>query len=196
MGQRNPRPPVWSLDRVTHDWNRGPLADQYNDALDTKDTMRKFLKILRSSFLWVLLAPFAVQGIGAASNQAVLIANHDQFPVMVNPVKLEELRPLKHGDEEDTVADIVAALTGTKKPAAKKPSALVIIADDAGMLDEVHCIMTDQTHLNFLADVFDMHDGIYSIGDFVLMLGEWMYGFCPLVFVALVFKKCWDADAI
>ena len=56
--------------------------------------------------------------------------------------------------------------------------------------------MTDQTHLNFLADVFDMHDGIYSIGDFVLMLGEWMYGFCPLVFAALVFKKCWDADAI
>jgi hypothetical protein len=56
--------------------------------------------------------------------------------------------------------------------------------------------MTDQTHLNFLADVFDMHDAIYSIGDFGLMLGEWMQGFCPLVFVALVFKRCWDADAI
>ena len=37
---------------------------------------------------------------------------------------------------------------------------------------------------------------IYSIGDFGLMLGEWMSGFCPFVFLALVFKKCWDADAV
>ena len=169
-----------SLDRVTHDWNRGPLADQYNDALDTKDTMRKFLKILRSSFLWVLLAPFAVQGIGAASNQAVLIANHDTFPVMVNPVKLDELRP--KGQDS-----LIAEIFGPVKPAE--------VADDS-MIDAVHCVMTDQTHLNFLADVFDMHDAIYSIGDFGLMLGEWMQSFCPFVFLALVFNKCWVADAI
>ena len=156
--------------------------------------MNKFRRVFCNSLLWILLAPFAVQGIGAASNQAVLIANHDKFPVMVNPVKLEELRPLKHGGE-DTVADIVAALTGTKKP-EYKPSPLVTIADEAGMLDEIHCIMTSETHLNALADVFDMHDAIYSVGDFVLMLGEWMQGFCPFVFIALVFHKCWTADAV
>ena len=118
MGQRNPGPPVWPMDclssKVTHDWNRGPLADQYNDALDTKDTMRKFLKILRSSFLWILLAPFAVQGIGAASNQAVLIANHDKFPVMVNAVKLDEFT----GEPK---IDIVTVLTGTPSVETEKP---------------------------------------------------------------------------
>ena len=178
MGQRNPRPPVWSLDRVTHDWNRGPLADQYNDALDTKDTMRKFLKILHSSFLWVLLAPFAVQGIGTASNQAVLIANHDKFPVMVNAVKLDEYT----GEPK---IDIVTVLTGT-------PSA----ETDATYIDDVHIVMTSDTHLNALADIFDFHSAIYSIGDGLLMLGDWLSGFCPMVFLALVFKKCWDADAI
>ena len=171
-----------SLDRVTHDWNRGPLADQYNDALDTKDTMRKFLKILRSSFLWILMSPYIVTGLGAASNQAVLIANHDKFPVMVNAVKLDEYT----GEPK---IDIVTVLTGT--PSAEKPK-----PTDAIYLDDVHIMMTSDTHLNALADIFDFHSTIYSIGDFGLMLGEWMQSFCPFVFLALVFKKCWDADAI
>ena len=137
---------------------------------------------LCSSFLWILLAPYIVTGLGAASNQAVLIANHDKFPVMVNAVKLDEYT----GEPK---IDIVTVLTG--KPSAEKPK-----PTDAAYIDDVHIVMTDQTHLNFLADVFDMHEAIYSIGDFGLMLGEWMQSFCPMVFLALVFKKCWDADAV
>jgi hypothetical protein len=147
--------------------------------------MNKFLRAFRSSLLWVVLAPYAVFGLGAASNQLVLIANHDKFPVMVNPVKLDEMRPQK----ANALAKIIEDIFGVK------PKVAPAVAND-DMLDDVHCIMTDQTHLNFLADVFDMHDAIYSVGDFILMLGDWLAGFCPFVFIALVFKKCWDADAI
>jgi len=126
--------------------------------------MRRLRRFFCSSFLWVLLAPYAFIGAGFVSNQAVLIANHDRFPVMANPVKLDDF------------------LGGA--------------APKQGMIDEVHCVMTDQTHLNFLADVFDLHDATYSIGDFMLMVGEWAGTFTPMVFLALVFKKCWDADAV
>ena len=138
-------------------------------------------RFLCSSFLWILLAPYIVTGLGAASNQAVLIANHDKFPVMVNAVKLDEFSGPK--------IDIVTVLTGT--PSAEKPK-----PTDATYIDDIHIVMTSDTHLNALADIFDFHSAIYSIGDFGLMLGEWMSGFCPFVFLALVFNKCWDADAI
>lgn len=44
--------------------------------------------MLRVTALWVILLPVCVSFLGAASNQAVLIANHDKFPVMVNGTKL------------------------------------------------------------------------------------------------------------
>lgn len=41
-------------------------------------------KFLRKTFLWILLLPYVVGYTGAALNQAVLIANHDTFPVNAN----------------------------------------------------------------------------------------------------------------
>ena len=46
--------------------------------------------LLQKTALWILLAPIAITFVGVASNQAVLIANHDKFPVMVNSTKLTE----------------------------------------------------------------------------------------------------------
>ena len=65
----------------------------------------------------------------------------------------------------------------------------VILKDDVVMLDDVHCVMTSKTHLNLLADIFDMKDGIYSIGDFLLILGGWLLGFAPFVFLFDVARK-------
>ena len=60
----------------------------------------------------------------------------------------------------------------------------------AGYIDDTHVIMTKQTHLNFLADVFDLKsDGIYSVGDFMLMLGEWLWAFAPFVWAFAVVNK-------
>ena len=149
--------------------------------------MKSVRRFLCSSFLWVLLAPWLIAGAGAASNQAVLIANFDKFPVMVNAYRLEEMQAPK----ETPFESLITRILGEPNPATSV-SPLVTY----GMLDEVHCVMTSKTHLNFLADIFDLHDAIYSIGDFGLMLGEWLQTFCPYVFLALVFRKCWDADAV
>jgi len=55
-----------------------------------------------------------------------------------------------------------------------------------GMLDEVHCIMTDETHLNFLADIIDEHEAVKSVGDLALEFGEWSNTFAPFLYIGLV----------
>lgn len=118
--------------------------------------------------LYILAIPVLFTFLGAASNQLVLVANHDSFPVMLNDKKL---RDMTKKDEEQFIKVQFLAPT----PAYE--------ANDVVMLDEVHCNMTSKTHLNALADIFDLKDAIYSIGDFLLMLGEWLWVFAPFVFV-------------
>jgi hypothetical protein len=127
---------------------------------------------LRRTSLYILAIPVLFTFLGAASNQSVLIANFDRFPVMVNAKKLQEMTEPR----EQTAINF-----NKPQPAFE--------TDDAVMLDEVHCVMTPNTHLNFLADIFDMKDAIYSIGDFSLMLGEWFWAFAPFVFVFDVTRK-------
>lgn len=45
---------------------------------------------MRKLRLWLLIVPLAFVFVGAASNQLVLIANHDTFPVLVNGHKAGE----------------------------------------------------------------------------------------------------------
>lgn len=111
-------------------------------------------RFFRATALWVLILPYLFTYAGAASNQLVLIANHDKFPVMLNEVKRVKFTP-----------------------------------DANGQIDEVHCVMTSATHLNLLADIFDLHDGIYSVGDGLLEIGSWLEGFCIFVWMALVVKS-------
>ena len=109
------------------------------------------MQFLRTTLLWIVALPYVFTGLGAASNQLVLIANHDTFPVMVNPAQID-------------------AMGGVK-----------FTFGDTLMLDEVHCVMTDGTHLNFMADIFDLKSATYSIGDFLLMFGDWLGLFCPII---------------
>jgi hypothetical protein len=122
-------------------------------------------KLFRSSLLWILVAPYGIFGLGVASNQAVLMANHDAFPVMVNPVKL----------------------------AGFLPDGVVITPGQSQMIDTVHETMTKDTHLNALADIFDL-GSIYSIGDFGIILGMWLNTFAPVVWGTLVIKKLYDKE--
>jgi len=133
----------------------------------------KICSFLRRTYLYLLAAPVLAIVLGAASNQAVLIANHDTFPVMVNQARLQSLEA-----KQQMMREIIAAITGEKP-----------IEPPAGMIDDVHCVMTSKTHLNALADIFDMRDAIYSIGDFSIMFGEWSLGFAPFVFVFAVARK-------
>ena len=133
---------------------------------------RIMFKFLRKTSLYILATPLLFTFLGAASNQIVLIANHDTFPVMVNDKKLVEM-------------------TTPPKPAQPVQAfrSTVSLQDDAIMLDDTHCVMSHDTHLNLLADIFDMKDAIYSIGDFLLMLGEWLMAFAPFVFLFDVVRK-------
>ena len=54
-------------------------------------------------------------------------------------------------------------------------------ADSDGMLDGDHCVMTPQTHLNLLADVFDFKSETESVGDLLIDFGYWSWGFAPFV---------------
>jgi hypothetical protein len=145
--------------------------------------VNKLRKLFRASCLWILLGPYIIFGLGAASNQAVLIANHDKFPVMVNTRKLAAmLNPPSPGP--------LATLLGILEPAPK------VDKGEEGMIDDIHCIMTPVTHLNFLADIFDLHDVTYSIGDLLMILGEWAGSFTLIIWGTLIFKKIWDEVSI
>jgi Family of unknown function (DUF5317) len=104
--------------------------------------------------IWILCLPFLVGGLGTISNQAVLIANHDKFPVLVDEYK----RARNSGKD--------------------------------GMIDDTHCIMTKDTHLNALGDIFDMrNEGTTSIGDILIDLGDWLKGICWWVWLALYIPR-------
>ena len=128
---------------------------------------------LKKTSLYILAIPVLFTFLGAASNQVVLIANHDSFPVMLNDKKLAEMT--EHEKQS------VEIKLNQPNPAFEQ--------DGVVMIDEVHCVMTSHTHLNALADVFDLKDAIYSIGDFLLMMGEWFGVFAPFVYVFDVTRK-------
>jgi len=136
-------------------------------------------KSLRKTSLYILAIPIVLTLVGAASNQAVLYANNDRFPVMWNTYKVAQYR-LGLEKTADTSEDLDIVIQATFDLQA---------LESEGFIDDTHCVMTSQTHLNLLADIFDMKNAIYSIGDFLLMLGEWLGAFSPFLFVFDVIRK-------
>lgn len=133
-------------------------------------------KFLRTTSLWVLLLPVASTFAGVASNQSVLIVNGDKFPVLLN----------------DKKAAVYINASKAKENSPDDWKMPAIVENATVMLDNEHCLMTKDTHLNFLADVFDFKTGIYSVGDGLLELGDWLFGFCPFVFLFDVCRKLKD----
>ena len=132
---------------------------------------------LRKTFLWVALLPLAVTYLGTLSNQVVLWANHDTFPVSINPVKLQKFtggEPVL--DKTDPTGGRVIAQGGQ----------VFVLDNGTVLIDETHCVMTSRTHLNWLADIFDFHDTIQSIGDLLRGVGDWLGSFAYYVWGALV----------
>jgi hypothetical protein len=117
------------------------------------------MNYVRKALLCLILLPYALYVLGAASNQLVIVANHGKFPVMENPAWVSH--------------DLAAGN----------------LTED-GMTDDVHCIMTPETHLNFLADVFDFRDKIESIGDLLIDSGSLIHDYSFFILAGLIlFKK-------
>jgi len=130
-------------------------------------------KFLRKTALWIVLAPAAIGGAGLASNQAVLVANHDTFPVMMNDAKVNMYRMeaqavAQEGDEDAQV---------------------VLILLEHGYLDDTHVIMTPASHLKFLADWIDLKSSTWSPGDVLLYIGEMGITYAPFVWVIVVIGR-------
>jgi hypothetical protein len=133
---------------------------------------RSLKSLLRASALWILILPSAVTFLGISSNQLVLFANHDTFPVKENIVKF-----MADAKSRPALMELNA------KAWEANPSAPV-------MLDDVHCLMTGKTHLNLLADIFDFQsEGIMSLGDLLLDLGSWLGTFCFYVWATVIISR-------
>ena len=119
------------------------------------------LNLMRKASLYILATPLLFIALGTASNQVVLYANNDTFPVMLNEAKLKSFQE----------------------------KGAVVLSDGTIMLDDTHCLMTSKTHLNLLADIIDFKTRVYSAGDGLLYLGEWCWTFCPFVWAFAIIRK-------
>lgn len=59
--------------------------------------MTSIKDFLRKTLLWIVLLPWAIFGLGLTSNQLVFLANHDKFPVAMNPERLLKTPPDAYG---------------------------------------------------------------------------------------------------
>jgi hypothetical protein len=131
---------------------------------------------LKKTALWIVAIPVLCWVLGAASNQVVLVANHDRFPVMVNDYKVTQLAiemETVANSDSDRAPDAALALEALQKE---------------GFLDHTHVVMTKHTHLNFLADWIGV-GGVYSIGDLLLGAGEQGLDPALLIWITVVIGR-------
>jgi hypothetical protein len=146
------------------------------------------MKYLRKFPYWYLLViPILLFGLGVASNQAVLVANHGKFPVMLNASwmsKMCTIPPAPDTDDEETLAEYKAAVAAIPASSCRK---------GGEMIDRTHSVMGPNSHLKALSDIFPL-DGIYSIGDGMIYLGEWLLEYTPLMWLALALRKLYRSE--
>jgi hypothetical protein len=128
-------------------------------------------KILRKFPYWYLIAvPALLFGLGVASNQAVFLANHGKFPVMLNEA----------GDERVCTTTSQEIFNTTPKSSC---------LHGGQMIDYRHSVMGPNSHLKVLSDIFPEQGYTYSIGDGLLALSGWLFHFTPIMWLILTIRK-------
>jgi hypothetical protein len=137
------------------------------------------LQFLKRTSLYLLAVPLLFTALGIASNQSVLWSNGQTFPVLINDKMLAVMLE----------ADEVKAMQQNNPDTWAKTMPATVMQNTI-YLDTVHVRMQKDSHFKALADIFYFKgDGIYSIGDFSLMLGDWLWAFAPFVFGFDVVRK-------
>lgn len=139
---------------------------------------------LKKNHVWLILAPVLLTILGAASNQAVLIANHGKFPVMLNE-KQESVLEEKH--EKEAAAEEKPKADANENVKGFRISNTSIGTDEiknGQFLDNVHSVMGPNSRLKALADVFNLRN-IYSVGDFLIIGSNFFFPYLVLVFLGL-----------
>jgi hypothetical protein len=117
-----------------------------------RKTLAKVNRFLCVTMLWIIIVPQGLIQLGGGMNQLVILANHDMFPVLINPAKAAHTLP-------------------------------------NGIDSDGHILMSKDTHLNVLGDIFDFHDKWSSLGDLTIELGTWMSTWAPFMWVVLVSQR-------
>jgi hypothetical protein len=139
--------------------------------------MRRFLS---TSKVYVLAVPLLLTLLGTGSNQLVLVANHDRFPVMWNDYKVTQY-----------VLTLEETMAGRDQKAALQARFDKIALLQQGFIDDTHVVMSRHTHLNFLADWLDFHSGTYSPGDMAIWLGSAITGYAYFLWAILMIGDVW-----
>lgn len=158
-----------------------------------------FKSLFKIPYWYLIAVPLLSIGLGAASNQAVLIANWDKFPVMANNERIVEWCKPPAPKNTIDLFQLVAPIAPPVKPPKKhdifaaQPAHIDVQACSAGGDffdgDDVHVIMHKESKLKFMADIFDMHGDIFSVGDGLISAGEWAIDWTPLAWLILVIRK-------
>lgn len=126
-------------------------------------------------YLPLILFPWLLSCTGAISNQAVLVANHGKFPVLVNDAQQKE-------HQSGSMVEIAGMQVAI--PSQKEASQY--------LGDDYHSVMGPNSRLKLLADIFNTGDGVASIGDFLIWAGVWLWKYTPLIWITLIMRKLWD----
>ena len=59
-------------------------------------------------------------------------------------------------------------------------------------MDDVHSVMGHNSRLKFLADYINLQTAIYSPGDGLIELGEWAWGFAPMLWIFLAARRLYE----
>jgi hypothetical protein len=136
-------------------------------------------KFLKHTALYILALPLLCTFLGVASNQLVLNANHDRFPVMLSDYKVAQYEA--HFQNE---------LQSDNPEEAMQAQFNLQAFEQEGFLDDTHVVMTSHTHLNLLADRIDVRtEGIESVGDILIDLGDYTWQFAPIIWGVVVIYK-------
>jgi hypothetical protein len=159
---------------------------------------KSMFKTLSKVPYWYLIAiPLLSIGLGAASNQAVLVANWDKFPVMLNNEQIaEKCQPPAPPENIFQLLNPIVPIRKLNHSTSlfeARPAHFDAQACAAGGDffdgDDVHVIMHKQSKLKWLADVFNFGGDIYSIGDGGIELGSWLLSWTPIAWLALIVRK-------
>jgi len=135
------------------------------------------MKVFRKfPYLYLLAIPLLLILLGTASNQAVLIANHGKFPVMLNEAQYSHFCSAPEDEE-------------MKFSVTDSSISPMSCTEGGQFIDDVHSVMGKNSHLKALSDIFNLKVAIYSIGDFLLMLGYWLLSFSWISYITLVVRR-------
>lgn len=156
--------------------------------------MFKFLKKLP---YWYLIAiPLLAYSLGTVSNQAVIWANGDKFPVLYNNEKIHNSCQTPDSNDDKNFISLIVGHKNSVAPSAQSAPKTIdsdLCQNGGEFLDDTHTIMNKNSRLTFLADIFDFDAHTYSVGDFLILFGEWMWKWAGIAWLALIIRKFVEA---